>query len=169
MKIRNTFIIFIVSGFWHGANWTFVFWGALNAFYFLPLLLTKNNRNNLEIVAQGHYLPTLKDLFLILMTFSLTVFAWIFFRADNMGHAIGIISEILSPTLLTIPSIKPTNVILLICFLIFIEWLGREGKHALSHIFVIRKRILRWSFYIFLCILIILYKGKEQEFIYFQF
>ena len=60
MKVRNTFIIFIVSGFWHGANWTFVVWGALNALYFLPLLLTNSNRNNLHIVAEGKFLPSLK-------------------------------------------------------------------------------------------------------------
>jgi D-alanyl-lipoteichoic acid acyltransferase DltB (MBOAT superfamily) len=67
MKVRNTFIIFIVSGFWHGANWTFIVWGALNAIYFLPLLLTKNNRKNLEIVAQGKFLPTLEELSFILI------------------------------------------------------------------------------------------------------
>ena len=49
MKIRNIFIIFIVSGFWHGANWTFIIWGALNAIYFLPLMLLNRNRNNIEI------------------------------------------------------------------------------------------------------------------------
>ena len=91
MKVRNTFIIFIVSGFWHGANWTFIIWGALNAIYFLPLLLTKNNRNNLDIAAHGRNLPSIRELSLMLLTFSLTVFAWIFFRADNIGHAISYI------------------------------------------------------------------------------
>ncbi len=80
MKVRNTFVIFIISGFWHGANWTFIVWGALNAIYFLPLLLTNNNRNNLETVAQGKLLPSIKELSLMLLTFGLTVFAWIFFQ-----------------------------------------------------------------------------------------
>jgi D-alanyl-lipoteichoic acid acyltransferase DltB (MBOAT superfamily) len=71
-KIRNIFIIFIVSGFWHGANWTFIVWGALNAIYFLPLLLLNQNRKNLEIVAKNRLLPSLKDFFSILMTFGLT-------------------------------------------------------------------------------------------------
>ena len=62
MKVRNTFIIFIVSGFWHGANWTFIVWGALNAIYFLPLLLTKKNRNHIDIVAKGKQFPTLYEL-----------------------------------------------------------------------------------------------------------
>ena len=73
IKIRNTFAIFIVSGFWHGDNWTFIFWGALNAVYFLPLLLTKNNRNNLNTIAQGSYLPSIKEFSSMLITFVLTV------------------------------------------------------------------------------------------------
>ena len=103
MKVRNTFAIFIVSGFWHGANWTFIVWGALNAIYFLPLLLTNNNRNNLETVAQGKFFPSIKELSFMMLTFGLTVFAWIFFRANNIGHAISYISEILSPSLFSIP------------------------------------------------------------------
>ena len=75
MKVRNTFIIFIVSGFWHGANWTFIIWGALNAIYFLPLLLSNNNRNNIDTVAQGKQLPSFKEFFSMLITFGLTVFA----------------------------------------------------------------------------------------------
>ena len=77
-KVRNTFIIFIVSGFWHGANWTFIAWGILNAIYFLPLLLARKNRINTEIVAKDKILPTFKEFFKILSTFVLTVFGWIF-------------------------------------------------------------------------------------------
>src|SRR5690606_14666061 len=92
-KVRNIFIIFIVSGFWHGANWTFVFWGALNAFYFLPLLLAKRNRNYLDGIEANRVLPSSKVLFQILITFSLTTFAWIFFRANNISHAFEFISD----------------------------------------------------------------------------
>ena len=87
MKVRNTFAIFLVSGFWHGANWTFIIWGALNAIYFLPLLLTNNNRKNLGVVAEGKLLPSFRELFAMLTTFILTVFAWIFFRAEDLNHA----------------------------------------------------------------------------------
>ncbi|MDC0957853.1 MBOAT family protein, partial [Flavobacteriaceae bacterium] len=92
IKVRNTFVIFLVSGFWHGANWTFIIWGALNAIYFLPLLLTNNNRKNLGVVAEGKYLPSFRELFAMLTTFLLTVFAWIFFRADNVNHAFRIVN-----------------------------------------------------------------------------
>lgn len=169
MKIRNTFIIFIVSGFWHGANWTFIVWGALNAIYFLPLLLTNNNRNNLETVAKGKLFPNLKELSFMLLTFGLTVFAWIFFRADNIGHAISYISEILSPSLFTIPEIRPTNLILLITVFVFIEWLGREGQYAISNLGIKWTPPLRYAMYYAIIIAIFWFGGKEQEFIYFQF
>jgi D-alanyl-lipoteichoic acid acyltransferase DltB (MBOAT superfamily) len=87
MKVRNTFIIFIVSGFWHGANWTFIVWGALNAIYFLPLLLLGKNRENLGIAAEGRLVPNTKEIFQIGLTFSLTVLAWVFFRAKCVGDA----------------------------------------------------------------------------------
>ena len=91
LKIRNTFIIFILSGFWHGANWTFVIWGIINAIYFLPLLLTENNRKHIDIVGFDKNLPSFKELSMILLTFSLTVFAWIFFRAENISQALFIL------------------------------------------------------------------------------
>ena len=168
-KVRNTFLIFIISGFWHGANWTFIVWGALNAIYFLPLLLTYNNRNNLEIVAKGKLLPNLKELSSILFTFGLTIFAWIFFRADNIGHAIRYISEIFSSSLFKIPEVRPRNLILLIMIFVFIEWLGREGKYAISHLGVKWPIALRYSVYYAIIIAIIWFEGNEQQFIYFQF
>lgn len=169
MKVRNTFIIFIVSGFWHGANWTFIVWGALNAIYFLPLLLTKNNRNNIEIVAQGKYLPSAKELLLMLITFGLTVFAWIFFRAENIGHAISYISGIFSFSLFSIPQVFPKTIILIVFIFLLIEWKGREGKYALSQINIFERRIFRWAFYLAICVFIFLFKNRQQEFIYFQF
>ncbi len=131
MKIRNTFIIFIVSGFWHGANWTFILWGTLNAIYFLPLLLAKKNRNNLDVVAQGKYVPNIREFFAILLTFSLTVFAWIFFRAENIGHALQYITDIFKHPesfLLYGAYGEHKKVILLIIVFLIVEWFGKEGQ-----------------------------------------
>jgi D-alanyl-lipoteichoic acid acyltransferase DltB (MBOAT superfamily) len=173
MKIRNTFIIFIVSGFWHGANWTFIVWGALNAIYFLPLLLTKNNRKNLDVVAQGRYIPSLKEAYQIVMTFLLTVLAWIFFRADNVSHALTYISEIFSSSILTIPELdkmgNPITTIILSCIFIIIEWLGREDEFGISSIGLNWQRPFRWLFYYSIIFTILVFEGKEQAFIYFQF
>ena len=86
-QVKNVFIIFIVSGFWHGANWTFIVWGALNALYFLPLLLLKKNRKNLDTITKDSIFPGIKTCLQILFTFVLSTFAWIFFRAANLTEA----------------------------------------------------------------------------------
>jgi len=173
MKIRNTFIIFLVSGFWHGANWTFIVWGALNAFYFLPLMLTNNNRKNIEIAALGKIFPNIKELLSMLITFSLTVFAWIFFRADNVGHAISYISEIFSSSLFTIPKFtgmyNALITIILVGIFMLIEWIGREGQYAISQLGIKWKQPMRYAMYYAIIIAIFWFGGKEQQFIYFQF
>ena len=172
-KIRNIFIIFLVSGFWHGANWTFVTWGALNALFFLPLLLSKNNRNHLEIVAKDKTLPTLREFSQIIFTFGLVVFAWIFFRAENISHALSIIKEIFTfssfsiPQILT-PKIKMAYTLLLLGLFIIVEWKNREEQFGLA-IHKLKKPF-RWFCYTSVMLLIITfgYFGKN-EFIYFQF
>lgn len=171
MKIRNTFIIFIVSGFWHGSNWTFIAWGTLNAIYFLPLLLTNNNRNNLEIVAIDRNLPTLRDFIGIIITFTLTVFAWIFFRAASVQDAFGYISGIFSGTLFTYPSIidESKYIIVLVIAFIIIEWFGRRGHYGLQLVFSKFHQIIRWGFYIAILLFVFFFSGEQQEFIYFQF
>ena len=171
-KIRNVFIIFIISGFWHGANWTFIIWGALNALFFLPLLLTNKNRNNLEVVAQGKVLPSLKELFSILFTFSLTVFAWVFFRAENLSHAVQYILDVFKNpgSFLLVSVYMKHKVILLLLFLfVLVEWFGREGQYAIAHIGIKWKRPFRYALYYVIIISIIWFGGKEQQFIYFQF
>ncbi len=173
IKIRNIFIIFIVSGFWHGANWTFIAWGALNALYFLPIFLTNKNRNNLDIVAEGKYLPSIKEISSILSTFILTVLAWIFFRANNIKHAFEYISEIFSSSFFTFPifykvdSVKPIYILLII--FIIIEWLGREQQYAIAYLGTKWPPPLRYGMYYAIIISIFLFGGKEQQFIYFQF
>ena len=178
IRIRNVFVIFLVSGFWHGANWTFVIWGALHAFYFLPLLLMKSNRTHMDIVAQGRIFPSWHELTSIFGTFCLTAFAWIFFRAESLSHAISFIQNMFSgffdaSSLVTsfhfvANTVGGTRLAILILFLIT-EWLGRENKYAIENILIGRSRPVRWAFYYSIIIVMILYAGIEQEFIYFQF
>jgi D-alanyl-lipoteichoic acid acyltransferase DltB (MBOAT superfamily) len=173
MKVRNTFIIFIVSGFWHGANWTFIIWGALNAVYFLPLLLLGKNRVNTNTVAEGRFLPSVKEFFQMGVTFSLTVLAWVFFRAENVGHALSYLSTIFSKSIISIPHFNGIRhgletVILIIIFII-IEWIGRNEQFALGRINLIINRPIRWAIYITIIIALFSFTGEQQQFIYFQF
>ncbi len=168
-KVRNIFIIFIVSGFWHGANWTFIVWGALNALYFLPLFLLKRNRNHLDIVAQGKILPSLRELFGIATTFFITCLAWVFFRAENLGHAFSYLDGIFSFSLFTLPDIFPMTTLILLLLFIVAEWLNRDKQHVLQLDDIKLPVIVRWGIYYSLVFLITWYGGNESEFIYFQF
>jgi alginate O-acetyltransferase complex protein AlgI len=170
MKVRNTFIIFILSGFWHGANWTFIIWGFLNALYIMPSILLKTNRSNLDIVAKGRTLPSLKDVLQIVITFSLTVFAWIFFRAIDVHHAFEYIGGIFSSSLFLMPVLPESGLLILFIVAIFfiVEWFGREGNFALSRISIFPTSF-SWSVYFGLILLMFIFQGKEQAFIYFQF
>lgn len=169
-KIKNTFIIFLVSGFWHGANWTFIAWGFLNALYFLPLLLGKRNRTHLNIVAQDTIFPNVKELFGMLVTFLLTVVAWVFFRAETIGHAFAYLQSMFTETILALPTVRPTDIILLILFFMGIEWIGRKQQYAIETFLLKKSKAIRWSFYMVLVALVIIFSNETpQEFIYFQF
>ncbi|NDV42648.1 MBOAT family O-acyltransferase [Flagellimonas sediminis] len=168
MKIRNTFIIFLVSGFWHGANWTFIVWGGLNALYFLPLLLSKTNRRNLDVVAQNSTLPTVREFFQIAVTFLLTILAWVFFRAENLSHAFAylgaIFTKIGEPLAFT-----PWSLFIFLTLLLIMEWMGRREQFAIEKIGSNWKLPLRWAFYLIICLCIIGSMDNQQDFIYFQF
>lgn len=169
-KIRNTFIIFIVSGFWHGANWTFIVWGILHAFYFLPLLLAKRNRSYLNSVAQHSILPSFKELLSMLITFLLTVVAWVFFRAETITHAFSFLQGMFSNTLFYMPTIRPKDVIVLVVVFMSVEWIGRSQQYAIATLFQKKSRIIKWGFYMILLALVLVFSNESsQEFIYFQF
>lgn len=167
--IRNTLIIFIVSGLWHGANWTFVLWGAINATYFLPLILLKRNRNNLDIVAKGKILPSLGETASIGVTFGLTVIAWILFRAENLSHAVHYLSGLFDLSLFTLPEIRPKPTAVLVAVFLLFEWFGRENQYAIEKLALTWKRPFRWALYYGIAMCIFFYAGNEQAFIYFQF
>jgi alginate O-acetyltransferase complex protein AlgI len=169
MKVRNTFIIFLVSGFWHGANWTFIVWGALNALFIMPLIIFNKNRHHLEIVAQGRILPTFRELVNIVLTFALTTLAWIVFRAENITHAWHYIAKIFSPSLFTVPEVMPTKIFVLIIIFMIIEWMGREQQYAIARLGISRPRLIRWAVYYAIVFCIFYFAGTDQQFIYFQF
>ena len=173
VKVRNIFIIFLVSGFWHGANWTFLIWGFLNACYFLPIMLLKNNRNNLDTIAHGRILPSIKEVFQMLLTFGLTTFSWIFFRSESLGEAFDYVNNIFSLSLFSFPNlntgINPLSIIIILFLFIIIEWIGRNKKYAFQ---IIEGWPARYKFiatYTLIIIIMLLMNSGEVEFLYFQF
>ncbi|MCD9618699.1 MBOAT family O-acyltransferase [Chryseobacterium gleum] len=168
MKVRNTFIIFLVSGFWHGANWTFIIWGGLNALYFMPLLLADRNRQNLEVVAMDRLLPSFKEFFKILLTFGLTCFAWIFFRAESVTQAVLYIKRIIDPALFIIPKPFPFKVFSLVAVMFVIEWINRGKNHGLE-IDQFKPWIRRILYLVIIYIILRYANFGNNEFIYFQF
>ena len=168
-KVRNTFVIFLVSGFWHGANWTFVVWGALNALYFLPLLLFNKNRNNLGNAAEGRVLPSIKESFQISITFLLTVVAWVFFRSESLTTAFLYLDGIFSFSFFSIPTVFPPKVLILLAVFIGIEWLQRNKEHALQLEDSQIPAVFKWGVYYVLTFVIFWFGASQQSFIYFQF
>ena len=177
-QIRNVLVIFLLSGIWHKSNWTLVAWGLVNAIFFIPLLLSKSNRNNIAIVDAQSLFPTLKDFLKIIGTFTLITLTWVFFRAENISHAFDYLARLFSKDIFSMPYVLDENtgnqffpkiIFILICFLISIEWISRTKNHALQSLGIKWPKVIRYSFYYALIIVIALLGGKEQAFIYFQF
>jgi len=170
MVVRNTFIIFLVSGFWHGANWTFIAWGAFHAILFLPLILLERNRKNTDTVAENRIFPNIKEIFQMLLTFGLVLIGWIFFRTENIGQAFEYFGGIMDMSILTKPLYIAGLSKTLFCLSIMIlaEWLQRTKQHALSIEFI-KSKAIRVIIYYIIIILILEFGANQQSFIYFQF
>jgi alginate O-acetyltransferase complex protein AlgI len=168
--VRNTFIIFLVSGFWHGASWNYVTWGFIHACGFLPLLLLQRNRQHVgDVVAQSKKIPTLKELGQMLGTFTFVTFAWIFFRSptitDSFAYLKQIGSGILSNPKQFLAPPKGLSSFLYIIPFILIDWNFRHDERRLT----IKNPYLKFAFYIVLGLLVFFFFGKRSSFIYFQF
>jgi D-alanyl-lipoteichoic acid acyltransferase DltB (MBOAT superfamily) len=169
-NVINIFIIFLISGFWHGSNWTFIFWGFLNALYFIPLLLTNKNRIHLDEIYLVDFKQKVVVLFQILFTFFLVVIGWIFFRSPNIDSAFRIISKIFSSEIFDNPTISPLlSTILLVVVMVLIEWFSRNDDFAIEKIDKLLSSKLRYIFYFLLIFSLFWFAGEEQQFIYFQF
>ena len=170
-KIRNTFIIFLVSGLWHGANWTFIAWGLIHAVYFIPLLLLNKNRNNIGTIAEGRIFPTLREAAAMALTFALTTLAWIFFRAPNLHVAFGYIHGMVNYSLFSMPQIIPKRLTAILFVFILLEWQSRGKIHALQFSSTKITWPIRYSYYLLIGYSIVFYQNyhNPSEFIYFQF
>lgn len=164
--VRNTFVIFLVSGLWHGANWTFILWGAFHALLFLPLILLGWNRKYTDTVAEGRWLPNIKELGQMLLTFVLAALGWILFRSQSIGEAVDFYAGLFSGGLADISIPRRTLVFVLI--LMVVEWLQRSREHGLS-MEGVRSGVVRYACYLAVLAVIFMYGVFNETFIYFQF
>ena len=183
IAIRNTFVIFLLSGFWHGANWTFVLWGVYHALLFIPLLLMNKNRRYRDTVAtitlpdgtiKTKWLPSIKEAGQMLVTFALAVFGWIIFRAQDISQFGEVISTICSDSLLSVPYLVNRAyywpMVINILILLTVEWLNRSNAGVLSARVFKMNQLSRWLLYLLLIVLIYFFgKFDYTQFIYFQF
>ena len=161
--LRNIFIIFIVSGFWHGANWTFIAWGVIHALLYIPLFITKQNRTYIsDVVAQNKITPTIKEVVQVTTTFIFVCLAFVFFRSESISMGIEYITSLFSSSILSFDNESG----IIYCFLLFIlDWRNRHNERE----FIINNKLIRHIIY-YLIIYLIIYKfSSYQSFIYFQF
>jgi D-alanyl-lipoteichoic acid acyltransferase DltB (MBOAT superfamily) len=174
VKIRNTFIIFLVSGFWHGANWTFIAWGFFHALFFIPLLLKNNNRKHVESISSNSHFPTLKEFFQMLSTFTIVMFLWIIFRSNSLTDTYLYFIKMFDFSTLFNP---PTNALssgwgwyILLVLFILMDWFSKNKLHGLYFLDTIKSQTYRYCVYIaFILVLIYFSSTQPASFIYFQF
>ena len=170
--VFNTFVIFLLSGFWHGANWTFLAWGGYHALLFLPLILLGVNRRHRNVVAEGREVPTWKETGQMVVMFLLVTVGWVFFRADTISHAISYLCGIFTQGLFSLPMPihTPDTMILILALplLVVVEWVNRHAGHGFA--LLPRHRWVRWMVYMSLIFIMVCFmQTSEMPFIYFQF
>lgn len=164
--VCNTFVIFLISGLWHGANWTFILWGAFHALLFLPLILLGKNRKHTDVVADGRWLPTIKELGQMLLTFILAALGWVLFRSQSIGEAVDFFGGMTGGSIADISI--PKRTLMFVLLLMVVEWLQRNREHGLS-MEGVRSGVVRYACYLAVLALIFMFGVFNETFIYFQF
>lgn len=161
---------FILVGFWHGANWTFIVFGLLHGIYFVPLVYS-GTMNTSDIMAKGKWFPSFKETYKMMVLFVLVMMTDVIFRVDSVAMALDYFKGIFSSSIIEYPASYITAntlmIVALIGFFMLVEWVNREKKHdfEISNYNV----YLRWSSYIFIFLLILFFGRSSDTFIYFQF
>jgi alginate O-acetyltransferase complex protein AlgI len=162
--VVNIFIVFLVSGLWHGANWTFVFWGLVHAIFVVPVILFF--KKDVSFSKEKMW-PTAWELLRIGFTFCMVCLAWVFFRAETITDAFTYLKIIFSESLWSRPYVPLSGVALLFGYMI-LEWLQRHKKHILD-ISYLPSKPLRYFIYYVVAFCVFYFAGDLQPFIYFQF
>jgi len=169
--IRNIFIVWAISGLWHGADWTFICWGLYHATLLAVYNLLNINTKYKNVVAYGHYLPNVKEALQVVLTFFLIVIGFIIFRSETMTQAVDYFSAMVTNKFFDSAALPGMNYLRYGLLLLAIEWFQRDKQHALQ--FSNRKpfnyRLVRWGIYYAILVIIACYAGTSQTFIYFQF
>ena len=170
--VRNTFVIFLLSGFWHGANWTFIVWGAYHALLFLPLILLGKNRKYTDVVAKDRFFPSLKEMGQMLLTFFLAVVGWVVFRANTIEEAWSYLCGVFNKSLFSVPYLESRHyylpVVISIILMLVVEWLQRNKEHAFD-LSGIKSHVLKFGIYYVMVVALFWFGGHAESFIYFQF
>lgn len=171
LSLRNILIVFLVSGLWHGANWTFIAWGGVHALLFVPLFLMGKNRTNIAVVAESNTFPSFRELIQMLFTFTLVTFSWVLFRSSSISEAFVFFNQLFTASMFSKPHMDVRLYLFISLSLIFLlmEWFGRKEEFAIQRMFFSRPQWLRYGLYYGLVMAVLLFAIKEQQFIYFQF
>ncbi len=170
--IRNVFIVWGVSGLWHGANWTFICWGLYHAVLLNIYNVFGVKKKFKQVVAYKSFFPSIKETLQILLTFFLVVIGWIIFRAESMSQAFTYLSRMFSSPFegMSVGSLKYT--FFFVFLMLVAEWFQRDKQHALELVKCqgfLKYRIVRWSLYMSILLVTLVFAGEQSQFIYFQF
>ncbi|MBQ4005339.1 MAG: MBOAT family protein [Muribaculaceae bacterium] len=170
--IRNVFVVYLLSGLWHGANWTFILWGVFHAVLILAYRFLGFNAKHKEIVAHNSSLPNLKEAFSMVVTFILATIGWVLFRAETIADAWHYFTSLFTRSMFDLGSVDVGKKALVLCLvLLVVDWIGRKREHPLQFDGngLMRHRACRWALYYSLIAAIIFLQGHQEAFIYFQF
>lgn len=172
-SVRNIIVIFLVSGFWHGANWTFIFWGGLHALFFIPVFLMGRNRIYAHnVVGEKTIFPSVIEIFQVLLTFILVTFSRVFFRSPSLTDSFEYLNQIGSDFRYA-PYLHPLgyrmiDFYILLALFIFYEYLIRKDER---NPFKFKSKIVRFLLYLIVTLGILMFYNDDanRSFIYFQF
>ena len=174
--VRNTLIIFLLSGLWHGADWTFVVWGTYHGLLFIPLILSHSNRKHLDTVACHTILPSIREIWAISKTFILVMIGWIIFRSENIEQAYRYLHYAIVKwdfvndiSRLGLPRTTLVSSLVMIILMTTLDWTQRHRIYGLQIVTQFKTAEVRWAIYIIFLLLILIFAGQQEQFIYFQF
>lgn len=171
--IRNIMIVFLLSGLWHGAEWSFVAWGAYHGLLLVLLILLNWNTKYEHVVAYDRWYPSLKEFGQMLLVFALATFGWMMFRADNMTQFFDYTARMCSADVLSMPKVQGYTILFMnIALMLVLEWFMRRQKHGFDFLSRSNKPLYtaqRYTLYTLIFILILLFGGHTENFIYMYF